>query len=217
MAPSVAHTPTRAPVAGRVAARAGGSLRPTRFGAPAAPSFARHGAHVPTKMATSAVGTSLTESSFTPSGLKTELAARAARRSGARAPRSTANGSISAMFGGLFKGPDPSVATAKKYQPQVDAINALESKFKPLSDDELRAKTAEFQKRARGGEDLNSLLPEAFAVRPPAPAAPDPAHAPRGSASAAGACGPRIGAALFPAAKAALCCADPPPAPCAVP
>src|SRR4029078_13522738 len=33
-----------------------------------------------------------------------------------------------------------------------------------LTDDQLRAKTAEFKKRAAGGESLDDLLPEAFAV-----------------------------------------------------
>ena len=47
---------------------------------------------------------------------------------------------------------------------QVKAINALEPEFQALSDDELQAKTAEFQTRYEGGETLASLLPEAFAA-----------------------------------------------------
>ena len=47
---------------------------------------------------------------------------------------------------------------------QVKAINALEPEFRALSDDELQAKTAEFQTRYEGGETLASLLPEAFAA-----------------------------------------------------
>ncbi|MEM7176182.1 MAG: preprotein translocase subunit SecA [Pseudomonadota bacterium] len=45
----------------------------------------------------------------------------------------------------------------------VDAVNALEPEFEKLSDDEIRAKTDDFRKRVAGGEDLDTLLPEAFA------------------------------------------------------
>ncbi|RLK61080.1 preprotein translocase subunit SecA [Actinokineospora cianjurensis] len=43
-------------------------------------------------------------------------------------------------------------------------INSLEDEVVALSDEELRGKTAEFQERYRGGESLDELLPEAFAV-----------------------------------------------------
>ena len=52
----------------------------------------------------------------------------------------------------------------KQYRKQVAQINALEPTFEALSDDELRAKTAEFRQRLADGKSLNSLLPEAFAV-----------------------------------------------------
>jgi len=52
----------------------------------------------------------------------------------------------------------------KKLQPKVDAINALEPKFKAMSDEQLRGQTAEFRKRLSGGEALDDLLVEAFAV-----------------------------------------------------
>ena len=52
----------------------------------------------------------------------------------------------------------------KQYRKQVAQINALESKFEALSDDELRAKTTEFRQQIAEGKSLNSLLPEAFAV-----------------------------------------------------
>ncbi|WP_299349006.1 preprotein translocase subunit SecA [uncultured Shimia sp.] len=45
----------------------------------------------------------------------------------------------------------------------VDKINALEPDFQTLSDDEIKAKTQELSERAKGGESLDSLLPEAFA------------------------------------------------------
>jgi preprotein translocase subunit SecA len=46
----------------------------------------------------------------------------------------------------------------------VARINALESEFEKLSDEALRAKTEEFKQRVAGGESLDKLLPEAFAV-----------------------------------------------------
>ncbi|MGE4578707.1 MAG: preprotein translocase subunit SecA [Desulfuromonadales bacterium] len=46
----------------------------------------------------------------------------------------------------------------------VDKINALEPSISPLSDEELRGKTAEFRQRLEQGESLDNLLPEAFAV-----------------------------------------------------
>ncbi|MDP2193695.1 MAG: preprotein translocase subunit SecA, partial [Alphaproteobacteria bacterium] len=52
----------------------------------------------------------------------------------------------------------------KKNQKIVQQINAFESAFEPLSDDALRNKTTEFKARLAGGETLDSLLPEAFAV-----------------------------------------------------
>ena len=52
----------------------------------------------------------------------------------------------------------------KQYSQKVRAINALEPKISALSDAELRGKTDEFRGRIAGGESLDSLLPEAFAV-----------------------------------------------------
>ncbi|MDW7643746.1 MAG: preprotein translocase subunit SecA [Desulfuromonadales bacterium] len=46
----------------------------------------------------------------------------------------------------------------------VDKVNALEPSISPLSDEELRGKTAEFRQRLEQGEPLDNLLPEAFAV-----------------------------------------------------
>ena len=43
-------------------------------------------------------------------------------------------------------------------------VNSFESKITPLSDTELAAKTQEFRNRLANGEDLDDLLPEAFAV-----------------------------------------------------
>ncbi|MFN7983435.1 MAG: preprotein translocase subunit SecA [Vicinamibacterales bacterium] len=52
----------------------------------------------------------------------------------------------------------------KKLRPIVAQVNALESSIRPLSDDALRGKTAEFRERVAKGETLDDLLPEAFAV-----------------------------------------------------
>jgi preprotein translocase subunit SecA len=51
----------------------------------------------------------------------------------------------------------------KTYGKQVDAINALEPEVSALSDEALRARSAEFRIRAAGGESLDKLLPEAYA------------------------------------------------------
>ncbi len=52
----------------------------------------------------------------------------------------------------------------KQYRKVVERINALEAGLEPLSDEALRAKTAEFQNRVAQGQSLDDLLPEAFAV-----------------------------------------------------
>ncbi|SCU91922.1 preprotein translocase subunit, ATPase [Cupriavidus necator] len=52
----------------------------------------------------------------------------------------------------------------KQYLRTVAQINALEPKFEQLSDDELRGMTETFRQRHAGGESLEALLPEAFAV-----------------------------------------------------
>jgi preprotein translocase subunit SecA len=46
----------------------------------------------------------------------------------------------------------------------ADQVNELESVISPLTDEQLRAKTDEFRERYAAGEDLDDLLPEAFAV-----------------------------------------------------
>ncbi|WP_374077016.1 preprotein translocase subunit SecA [Bdellovibrio bacteriovorus] len=52
----------------------------------------------------------------------------------------------------------------KKIQPTVDRINALEPQMAALTDEQLKAKTPEFQERLRKGETVDDILPEAFAV-----------------------------------------------------
>ncbi|MCG9721722.1 preprotein translocase subunit SecA [Shewanella sp. Isolate7] len=46
----------------------------------------------------------------------------------------------------------------------VTKINALEADFEKLSDEELKAKTAEFKERLESGQTLDDVMPEAFAV-----------------------------------------------------
>ncbi len=52
----------------------------------------------------------------------------------------------------------------KRIGPMVTRINEFEPQITPLSDSELRGKTAEFKQRIANGEPLDSVLPEAFAV-----------------------------------------------------
>ncbi|HYA41760.1 MAG TPA: preprotein translocase subunit SecA, partial [Syntrophobacteraceae bacterium] len=52
----------------------------------------------------------------------------------------------------------------KRLAPLVDEINSFEPEISKLSDEQLRGKTAEFRQRLENGEELDDLLPEAFAV-----------------------------------------------------
>src|SRR5215510_1434421 len=52
----------------------------------------------------------------------------------------------------------------KRLAEQAAYITSLEPDFRNLSDDELRAKTAEFRSRLENGEELEDLLFEAFAA-----------------------------------------------------
>ena len=52
----------------------------------------------------------------------------------------------------------------KKLRPVVETINGLESEFERLSDEQLRAKTDELRERVQDGEEMDDLVPEAFAV-----------------------------------------------------
>jgi preprotein translocase subunit SecA len=52
----------------------------------------------------------------------------------------------------------------KRLQKNVDAINALEGGLKPLSDDQLKAKTTELKQDFAKGATLDDILVEAFAV-----------------------------------------------------
>ncbi len=52
----------------------------------------------------------------------------------------------------------------KRLEPLVRAINELEPQMKSLSPDDMKAKTIEFKERLDRGEELDELVPEAFAL-----------------------------------------------------
>jgi preprotein translocase subunit SecA len=52
----------------------------------------------------------------------------------------------------------------KRIAPVVEEVNEFEPEMEELTDEELRDKTTEFRGRLLAGEDLDSLLPEAFAA-----------------------------------------------------
>ena len=66
---------------------------------------------------------------------------------------------------------DPNARKLKRYQPLVSDINLFEEELAPLSDDDLRRRTASFQERLANAGTLENqrpildeILPEAFAV-----------------------------------------------------
>ncbi len=64
-------------------------------------------------------------------------------------------------LGKLFDSNEREISHLK---PLVQQINDLEPQFQGLSDDELKAKTAQFKQRLAEGETTDDLLPEAFAA-----------------------------------------------------
>jgi preprotein translocase subunit SecA len=61
-------------------------------------------------------------------------------------------------------GGDPNRRDIQEYSQLVAQVNTLEAGYHGLSDEALRAKTAEFRARLAQGESLDDLLPEAFGV-----------------------------------------------------
>ena len=59
---------------------------------------------------------------------------------------------------------DYSSRELKSIYPIVDKIEAMADEYKAMSDEALRAKTAEFKERLQNGETLDDILPEAFAT-----------------------------------------------------
>ncbi|CAE7234675.1 SECA1 [Symbiodinium sp. CCMP2592] len=90
---------------------------------------------------------------------------------GARARRGRATRQVPRrLFGDLAQNLNPfyeapEVQTKKRYTPQVEAVNAVESEMQARSDEELRELTKSLKSRAQDNqESLDSLLPEAFAL-----------------------------------------------------
>ena len=70
------------------------------------------------------------------------------------------------MFGSLARAifGNSNDRTLKGYRRIVPQVNALEPQIAALTDEALRAKTAEFKGRLNGGEALDNIMVEAFAV-----------------------------------------------------
>lgn len=66
------------------------------------------------------------------------------------------------FFNAIFGDPNKKVVDGLRRD--VEKINALESQFTVLSDEELKAKTVEFRERLAKGETIDSLVSEAFAA-----------------------------------------------------
>ncbi|GGE04770.1 protein translocase subunit SecA [Marinithermofilum abyssi] len=60
--------------------------------------------------------------------------------------------------------PDANERELKRCYKIADQIESLEPEISALSDDALRGKTEEFRNRLKNGEELDDLLPEAYAV-----------------------------------------------------
>lgn len=52
----------------------------------------------------------------------------------------------------------------RKYSKIVTQVNEWDEKYKTLTDEQLKGKTAEFRERLKNGETLDQLLPEAYGV-----------------------------------------------------
>ena len=52
----------------------------------------------------------------------------------------------------------------KRYRQRVLDINKLEPKFEAMSDEELKSVAKEYQEQIQGGESLDKMLPEVFAL-----------------------------------------------------
>ncbi len=59
---------------------------------------------------------------------------------------------------------DPNEKKIRELKPLVEEINSLEGRFQAFSDEELQGMTAHLKERYQNGEDLEDLLPEAFAT-----------------------------------------------------
>ncbi|KAL9273848.1 translocase subunit SecA, chloroplastic-like protein [Drosera capensis] len=71
---------------------------------------------------------------------------------------------LGGLLGGIFKGTDTGEGTRQRYAETVRIVNGLEAEMEAMTDAELRERTGVLRERARRGESLDALLPEAFAV-----------------------------------------------------
>ena len=65
------------------------------------------------------------------------------------------------LVGKIF---DSNEREIKKLEPLVELTNSFEKDVRKLSDAKLRTQTEEFKKRLEKGDDLEDILPEAFAT-----------------------------------------------------
>jgi len=68
------------------------------------------------------------------------------------------------MLGILGRFLDSNEKQINKLTPIVESVNSHEKNIQKLTDEKLRAKTAEFKSRHQKGESLDDLLPEAYAA-----------------------------------------------------
>ena len=68
------------------------------------------------------------------------------------------------MFDSILKFFDQQERTLKRYRQIVEIINSHEPALKKLTDKQLSHKTVEFKERVAEGENLEQILPEAYAV-----------------------------------------------------
>ncbi|GFP93636.1 protein translocase subunit seca1 chloroplastic [Phtheirospermum japonicum] len=95
--------------------------------------------------------------------------AGAGRGARVRARRRSSSVVVAAALGGLLggifgTGTDTGESTRQLYANTVSLINQMESEISSLSDSQLKERTAALQRRASGGDSLDSLLPEAFSI-----------------------------------------------------
>lgn len=76
----------------------------------------------------------------------------------------------------------------KRLNKSVEAVLALDGQMQALSDEALKAKTAEFRRRYDQGETLDELMVEAFAVLRRPAGAPSASSSSRCSCWAASCC-----------------------------
>jgi preprotein translocase subunit SecA len=64
----------------------------------------------------------------------------------------------------MLKNPFKNKSLLNQYQNLINQINILETDLKTLTDSELRAKSLKLKKRYQEEQDLNSLIPQSFAI-----------------------------------------------------